>query len=143
MKAQNTTTDSVIVGKTAIHILDSTFIWFRSGCENYKPNLLAIENIKSKFKNCELIVFGGTWCDDTQHLLPPFYKVMQLAAIDKNKVTLYLLDKQKQSPAKTEVEYKITNIPTFILFNVGIEIGRITEQVKQSIEQDLADLLAQ
>ena len=35
-----------------------------------------------------------------------------------------------------------TKVPTFIMMKNGVEIGRITESVSQSVEADLADLLS-
>jgi thiol-disulfide isomerase/thioredoxin len=145
MMAQNTnpSNDSLMVGKTDISLLETKYLWFKVGYEKYNPIVSTTENIKTKFQNCELIVFGGTWCEDTQKLLPQFYKVLHLAGIDKNKVTLYLLDKEKHGPEQMETTYHIANIPTFILKNNGIEVGRITEHVTQSIEQDIVELLIQ
>jgi hypothetical protein len=86
-------------------------------------------------------VFAGTWCEKSQQLLPQFYKVMDLAGISKQRITLCFLDRDKRSPQGIENSYSINNTPVFIILQKGIEIGRITETINQSIEVAIADLI--
>ena len=88
-----------------------------------------------------LLVFAGTWCSDTQNLLPKFYKSLDDAGIARERVKLYLLDEQKNSPEQLEKQYQVVSVPTFIVLQNGKELGRIVESVQQSIEADLAKQL--
>jgi ABC-type molybdate transport system ATPase subunit len=56
-------------------------------------------------------------------------------------LTMYGLNRKKEALNFEERLYKVTNIPVFILSKEHREIGRITESVEKSIEQDLVKLL--
>jgi len=92
-------------------------------------------------KDIQFMVFAGTWCEKSQELLPRFYKVLDLAGISRQRVTLCFLDRDKRSPQGIENNYSINTTPVFIILQKGVEIGRITETISQSIEADIADLI--
>ena len=144
-KAQTTvnTEQGVITGRTDVRVFERNmgYRWFKDGYFNYQPNLSAVNAIKENAVGLQFMVFGGTWCEDTQLLLPQFYRVMDLAGIPKQAITLYFLDRDKRSPQGLENTFNVSFVPTFIILEKGVEKGRITESVNQSIEADLADLL--
>lgn len=96
--------------------------------------------IKTPYK---IVVVGGTWCSDTQDLLPKYYVAMQRAGINPDTNTeLYFVNRDKNEPADVATKYAVTNIPVFIVYNAqGEEVGRITESVKVSIADDLLEIL--
>jgi len=51
------------------------------------------------------------------------------------------VDRSMEIPPGIRTEYGITNVPTFIVRYRGIELGRIVESPKASLEEDLAGLL--
>ncbi len=134
--------DGNIVGLYNINILESNkySAWFSEGYNNYSANSSAIDMLLTLPKNTTFLVFGGVWCEDTRKLVPQFCKVMDLAGIKRNRIQLYLLDKNKTSPAGLESQYSIHRIPTFIIMRDGKEIGRIVESVGVSIEYDLVEV---
>ncbi len=134
--------DGNIVGLYNINILESNkySAWFSEGYNNYSANSSAIDMLLTLPKNTTFLVFGGVWCEDTRKLVPQFCKVMDLAGIKRNRIQLYLLDKNKTSPAGLESQYSIHCIPTFIIMRDGKEIGRIVESVGVSIEYDLVEV---
>ena len=121
--------DGNIVGLYNINILESNkySAWFSEGYNNYSANSSAIDMLLTLPKNTTFLVFGGVWCED-------------LAGIKRNRIQLYLLDKNKTSPAGLESQYSIHCIPTFIIMRDGKEIGRIVESVGVSIEYDLVEV---
>lgn len=137
------TEQNVITGITDVRILERSvgYRWFKDGYSNYQPNVSAISVLREAPKDIQLFVFAGTWCEKSQQLLPQFYKVADLAGIAKQRITLCFLDRDKRSPQGMENNYNINTTPVFIILQKGVEIGRITESVNQSIEADLADLL--
>ncbi len=137
------TEQNVIVGISDVRILERSlsYRWYKDGYFNYQLNISAINAIKEMPKDIEFIVFAGTWCEKSQQLLPQFYKVMDLAGISKQRITLCFLDRDKRSPQGIENSYHINNTPVFIILQKGIEIGRITETINQSIEVAIADLI--
>lgn len=137
------TEQNVIVGISDVRILERSlsFRWYKDGYFNYQLNISAINAIKEMSKDIQFIVFAGTWCEKSQQLLPQFYKVMDLAGISKQRITLCFLDRDKRSPQGIENNYIINNTPVFIILQKGIEIGRITETINQSIGVAIADLI--
>ena len=120
---------------------DPAFSWFKKGYDAYKPAAAALKVIKPQATALHIEVFGGTWCDDTQGLLPKFYKVADEAKIADSQITLHLVNRDKKTKDGTSDKYKIVNVPTYIIIKDGKEIGRIVESVKTSIEADLAAIL--
>jgi len=137
------TEQNVIVGISDVRILERSlsYRWYKDGYFNYQLNISAINAIKEMPKDIQFIVFAGTWCEKSQQLLPQFYKVIDLAGISKQRITLCFLDRDKRSPQGIENSYSINNTPVFIILQKGIEIGRITETINQSIEVAIADLI--
>jgi thiol-disulfide isomerase/thioredoxin len=137
------TEQNVIVGISDVRVLERSlsYRWYKDGYFNYQSNISAINAIKEMPKDIQFMVFAGTWCEKSQQLLPQFYKVMDLASISRQRVKLCFLDRDKRSPQGIENNYSINSTPVFIILQKGIEIGRITEAINQSIEADIADLI--
>lgn len=123
---------------------DTSFKWFLTNYKFAMPNVNAVaifnEN-KSKFK---MMVFGGTWCEDTQNLLPMFYKLIEQSKYPEKKITLVGVDRQKQSGNELAAKYQIKNVPCFIVLkNDGTEIGRVVEYGKGiGIDVELAEIVS-
>lgn len=128
-------------GNTSVKEVEGNFPWFASGYDKYSPDSLTISQLKAQLPSYTILVFAGTWCEDTQVLLPQFYKSIDLAGFPRGKVDLYLLDKRKESPQKLEGEYKIIAVPVFIILKDNKEVGRIVESIEGSIEADLLNLI--
>lgn len=137
------TEQNVIVGISDVRILERglSYRWYKDGYFNYQSNISAVTAIKEMPKDIQFMVFAGTWCEKSQELLPRFYKVLDLAGISRQRVTLCFLDRDKRSPQGIENNYSINTTPVFIILQKGVEIGRITETISQSIEADIADLI--
>jgi thiol-disulfide isomerase/thioredoxin len=142
--AQDSNDQPILMGRTSFRTLmvRPYFDWFRKPYDDYVPNPSALDVLRQKSSGISFLVFGGTWCEDTQKLLPLFVKVTDLAGISRNRVTLYFTDRDKHTPEGLENQYGVTRVPTFIMIKNGVEVGRITESVSQSVEADLADLLS-
>src|SRR5881392_1306307 len=54
---------------------DTAFKWFQ---QNYKlgtPDASAVDAFKKHLNDFQMVIFMGTWCDDTQNLLPQFFRM--------------------------------------------------------------------
>lgn len=133
-----------LFGRTNVRSIanNNRFQWFKQGYDAYIVNASAVAQLQQLPSNVTIIVFAATWCEDTQKLLPQFFRVINAAGIHDKKITMYMVDRDKHTPEGLEQQFQITRVPTFIVCKNGIEIGRITEQVSQSIEADLADMLS-
>jgi thiol-disulfide isomerase/thioredoxin len=128
-------------GKADPTQVQNDFKWFDNGYKNYRPDKAAINKLKATLPEYKIIIFAGTWCPDTQRILPAFYKAIDQAGYPRENTSLYLLDKKMRSAEKLEEKYQIYSVPTFILMKNNVETERIVENPKASIEADLAAIL--
>ncbi|HPI53313.1 MAG TPA: thioredoxin family protein [Chitinophagaceae bacterium] len=120
---------------------ESTFQWLEKGAADYKPNAQVIKGIKKYQDDYRLIIFGGTWCEDTRDLLPKLYKVLQVSGFDMNAIEMYGVNRDKQALNIEHQLYNIQKVPTIILMHQYREIGRIIETVPSTIESALLDIM--
>jgi thiol-disulfide isomerase/thioredoxin len=107
----------------------------------YEPDKNALEQIGNA-PPAEIKVFFGDWCKDSKKHVPAFIKTMELASNPGLQIAYINVDRQKKQPSDLIESLNIENVPTFIVFENGKEVGRIVETPKTSVEQDLADILA-
>ncbi len=133
----------LITGKFSASMLasDSSFDWYQKNYAEFTPDSASIAFLDSAARNVYFVVFGGTWCGDTKRELPKFMKTVTLAHIPVTNIELYGVDRSKKSSDGMTDKYRVTNVPTFIVFSGGKEIGRIVEHPEDGIEIDLARLL--
>jgi thiol-disulfide isomerase/thioredoxin len=90
----------------------------------------------------DLVIFLGTWCEDSHRLIPQLYRVLEDCGYTFLRLKMYALDREKKGLNHIEEDYHITNVPTIIVMQKdGKEKGRITETVNQSIEADLEAII--
>src|SRR5438128_4583893 len=116
---------------------DTAFKWFAENMKYGTADAPAVEAFKKNAANFSMIVFGGTWCHDTQNLLPVFYKLVDKSGYPENKITLVAVDRAKTGPDNLHKTYNITNVPTFIVLKDDKEVGRVVEYGKEgSIDKE-------
>jgi thiol-disulfide isomerase/thioredoxin len=139
------TETKVLKGKInrALIETDTTFGWFKENMKWGTANKKAVELIKIKKADLHFIVFAGTWCEDTQNLLPVFYRMIDKAEFPDNKIVLYGTDRDKKTLLQIEQKYSVINVPTFIVMYKNKEIGRVVEFGKYGdIEKEIAEILS-
>ncbi len=52
---------------------DTTFKWFKNNYALGTTDASAVQSFQKNKDRFHVIIFGGTWCEDTQNLLPVFY----------------------------------------------------------------------
>jgi thiol-disulfide isomerase/thioredoxin len=109
--------------------------------ESYKPDEEKIEALSEELNKYQLIVFLGTWCEDSHRLIPQLYRVLTDIGYPMEQMQIFALDRDKKGRNEEEKQYKITNVPTVIVLQDGNEKGRITETVKQNVESDLLEII--
>ncbi|MBS4044431.1 MAG: thioredoxin family protein [Chitinophagaceae bacterium] len=123
---------------------DTSFPWFANNYKYAQPSATAVASIKSHSSKIKIIAFGGTWCEDTQNLLPMFYKLIDKSEFPLKQLTLVGVDRAKKSGADgLTTKYNILNVPTFIVLNKkGEEIGRVVEYGKYNeIDRELGEIV--
>jgi len=120
---------------------EPTFAWYKKGMEEYVPGEKAMNLLKFYLRQYRMVVFLGTWCDDSHDLIPKLAKVLQISHYPEASLTMYGVDRNKATTGYEHRRYEITNVPTIILFKGDLEAGRITESVKTTIEGDISAII--
>jgi thiol-disulfide isomerase/thioredoxin len=74
-----------------------------------------------------MLIFGGTWCPDTQNLLPQFYQLADAAGYADSSITLIGVDNAKTTFDNLNKTFHLIDVPTFIVMKDGKEVGRVVE----------------
>lgn len=120
---------------------ESSFSWLKRGAAAYKPDTTAIAYLKKNLPKYEMVVLMGTWCEDSQNLVPKLLKVLQASGYPMSSYTMYGVDRAKEAKYVEHKLYSLDKVPTIILMKDHVEIGRIVESVKKSIEIDLVQMI--
>ena len=121
---------------------DTAFGWFKENMKWGNVDADAINTFKTKADKFNVIIFGGTWCEDTQNILPKFYKLVDASNYPDQKILLLGVDRKKNTIDSLNVKYKITNVPTFIIMHKGREVGRVVEYgTKGDVNKELAEIV--
>jgi thiol-disulfide isomerase/thioredoxin len=114
---------------------------YAAAAGQYKPKGAAVSLIKSVSRPVEIVVFFGTWCSYCKKWLPRFIKTMEAAGNPNITVRYVGIDENLSEPEALIAQFGISKTPTFVVRMNGKEIGRILEEPKQSMEEDLALML--
>ena len=122
---------------------DTAFAWFKDNMRYGSVDEYALNTFKQKAGEFSIVVFSGTWCHDSQNLLPKLYRLIDKSGFPENKITLIGVDREKTAPNALHTKWDITNIPTFIIVKKGKEVGRVVEYGKTgNIERELGEIVA-
>ena len=108
-------------------VSDTAFSWFVQGQKSFTPNADVVKQYAAAKDSVSFIVFGGTWCEDTKHLLPNFMATADAAGVPANHLTLIGVDRDKKTLFNLEEAFNVTLVPTIIVMKKGKEIGRVVE----------------
>ena len=116
--------------------------WFDTGYGHYQLQNESVSRLRHMTDSVDILIVYGTWCSDSRRELPRFWKLMDSAGFPADHITMIAIDRAMQLPAGVKQEYSITNVPTFMIKFRGVEIGRIVESPKSSIEEDITGWLS-
>ena len=123
-------------------LADTSFHWYAENLKGYTPNADAITGLKKNADSIQLVVFMGTWCEDSHSIVPKFYALTDAAGFSKDRITLIGVDREKKTLSHLAEALHITNVPTIIVYQNGIEAGRVVEYGKSGLfDKDLAQIL--
>jgi thiol-disulfide isomerase/thioredoxin len=121
---------------------DTSFAWFPKNQKDYTPYPAALQALKQNKDSVNIIAFGGTWCHDTQFILPKFFVLADAAGLSPNRITVIGVDHNKQTIQHLSDAFHITNVPTIIVMKNGKEIGRVIEYGKKGMfDMELGEIL--
>jgi thiol-disulfide isomerase/thioredoxin len=122
---------------------DTSFHWYDLNLKGYTPNADAVAGLKKNADSTvQLLVFMGTWCDDSQNIIPKFFSLLDAAGFSQDRVTLIGVDRQKKTFSHLAEAMNITNVPTIIVMKSGKETGRVVEYGKYGMfDKELSEIL--
>ena len=89
-----------------------------------------------------MVVFVGSWCEDSHREFPRLIKILDALKYNTEKMQIIAVNRKKESPAGEEGLYYISRVATIIVKKYGKEIGRITEMPETGyLERDLLNIL--
>ena len=122
---------------------DTAFHWFHDNQSGFTPDAETVAILKAKGSTLRFVVFGGTWCDDTQNLLPKFFLLMDAAGIGNDQLTIIAVDRKKKSTNHLPEEMHLTNTPTFVVLKQDKELGRVVEYGKSGQwEKEIGEIVS-
>ncbi len=112
--------------------------------EHYEPPADMVEALKTKLgSGVKIDVYLGLWCPDSRNNVPLFLKIMDRVAAA---VPVRYFDVPRK--ASKDIRYfvddlKIERVPTFVFYRDGTEIGRIVENPKTGMIEDIMEIMFQ
>lgn len=121
---------------------DTSFKWFAANRQGYTPYADALQTLKAQKDSVQFLVFAGTWCHDTQFILPKFYAFADAAGFKANGITTVGVDVGKKSQHNLTEVFQIYNVPTIIVMKNGKEMGRVVEYGKYGMfDKEIGEIL--
>lgn len=120
--------------------------WFITGYQDYVVDSLVLQPLVGQLSDIDILVFVGTWCDDSKYQLPQLYKILDYLKYDLDKLEVVALerleDRRLVGPGQQDTGYEIGFVPTYIFKRNGEEVGRIIEFPEQSLEKDMVSIIS-
>jgi len=118
------------------------FIWYLKGFDEYQLNIEPLGKlIEIPKDDLTIKIVMGSWCPDSRREVPRFMRILDKWQFPISKVTFIGVDNAKLSPVGEYTGLGIERVPTFIVYKNNIEAGRIIENPKTSLEQDMVNIL--
>jgi thiol-disulfide isomerase/thioredoxin len=116
--------------------------WYKKNYSSYSPDKSSLKALAKTHNGVRVKVFMGTWCHDSQREVPRLFKILESSNFDLSNLNLVALNPAKKTPNGLEKGLNIQRTPTFIFFKDGVEIGRIVETPRDSLENDILKIVS-
>ena len=107
----------------------------------YEPDSIVLQKIKKQLTNISFKLAYGEWCYDSKILVPKIIKILDCLKIPKKNVEIIGVNRKKDKPKKAIRKNKIKYVPTLLVLNNNVSIGKIEEVEINSLEKDLLKIL--
>lgn len=119
---------------------------------SYQPSPDVVEALAAQDRDLRVVCVLGTWCSDSRREVPRFWKVMAACGLEAGSLEMLAVGRADDPAALAWEEshgvapgyrtrYGVELVPTFIVYEGGLELGRIVETPAVSLEADLAAIL--
>jgi len=121
---------------------DTSFKWFATNYKAFSPNTAAIAALKQQADSIQLLVFMGTWCEDSHFIIPKFYALTDAAGFSQDRISLIGVDRNKKTLSHLTEALNVINVPTIIVLKNGKEAGRVVEYGKYGMfDKELGEII--
>ncbi|MCK7540888.1 MAG: thioredoxin family protein [Marinilabiliales bacterium] len=119
-----------------------------------REDIFGIPTFKAKYDACtadrailqelraddiSVICVFGDWCGDSVNRVPEYMRIAEVLPFHE---TIYVAVERKLKDDTGMVDaLKIERVPTFVFLREGVEIGRIEENPKDTMEGDIRKIL--
>jgi hypothetical protein len=139
--------NDMLLGKcTKTALLQAPFAdWFKPNYDSYIVDSFTCNFIRPLLAGKSITIFMGTWCGDSRREVPRVLKMLECCGFPEKDLTLVMVSNKdslyKKSPQHEDATKNIVRVPTIIIEQKGIEVGRIIELPKTSLEKDMLSIL--
>lgn len=109
--------------------------------EGYSPHLDIISRLQAVPKEVRVEIFLGTWCPDCRQHVSAYFKIMDMVRNPMIRTTYTGVPRDRAARGPYIEGKNIERLPTFIVFFRDQEVGRIVETPRNSVEEDLWEIL--
>lgn len=121
----------------------ASFNWYAPSQKIYQPDTAVLGSMQRTKAKIKYVLFGGTWCEDTQFILPKFFKLQEKSGVPDKNITFFGVNREKKALGNIAEAFNITNVPTIIVMKDGKEAGRVVEYGKTGKwDKELAEILS-
>jgi hypothetical protein len=126
---------------TKEQILSSGPEW-QAEYDKYLPTPDMVSALRSKLgTDMRVDVYLGLWCPDSRNNVPHFIKILDCVGTAVQ-VRYFGVPRKASKDVKYYVEeMKVDRVPTFIFYRNGEEIGRIVENPKAGLLEDMMEIV--
>ena len=115
--------------------------YYKLEYEDYQLNDSLVKLIGNKINDFDITIVFGSWCSDSEQQVPHFYKILDQAGYDDNRLKIIAVNRQKKAEEVHIEDLQIELVPTFIMYKNDKEIGRIVETPVETLEEDLWQII--
>lgn len=131
-----------LIGPHTVEDLVSDRPNFGVEMNTYEPDKEIVSFLKGYPKPTEIEVFFGSWCSVCEAWVPKFLKSLEASGNAKIQVHLIGVSREFQEDQEIAKKKGIRGIPTFIIRQEGVEVGRIVgAPEKGTVEGAVAEVL--
>jgi hypothetical protein len=111
--------------------------------DGYTPNQEHIRALKDLLgEGLRIDIYLGLWCPDSINNVPPFLKILDATEMPVP-VRLFRVERKPVKSIKYFVDkLQVERVPTFVFYRGDLEIGRIVENPKTGLAEDMISILA-
>ena len=116
-EVQSSQDGQMLLGRQSLSQFEkSDYSWYGTELDNYSTDKASIAQLKKRgISSYQILVFLGTWCDDSHREFPRLVKILQEAGYPMDKLQIIAVNRKKESPEGEEGPYNIQRVPTIVV----------------------------